>query len=420
MRKESREFKDYKYNVLSYFEKLASFPTQADPNGLTKLAQKRFAKCATYIATSLKEIGLRDVVLTKEGYVYATIPSNVKNTSPVVALMAHYDTALENPGNGTKILIHKNYQGGDIKLPKGNIVIAEKDLKGKIGHDIVTGLGDNQLGADDKTGVAAILDLARFLIQQPTIKHGTVRLIFNNNEEVGRGTEYLDYKKLGADFAYCVDAGEVGLLFEENFNAEAVTISLTGETVHPGFAKGKMTNALLVAQEFINILNNNFLSPERSNKREPYLGLNNISGTWTKVDIHYLLRAFDSQDIDKMKTGISEAKQKILKKYKKVQIEEKWDEVHVYKNAGEVMRKFPLVNNMAVKAYKSVGVKPKKDLVRGGFDGVRMSFDGLPTSNVFSAAINMHGLNEWTTRQDLELTVQMLIKLCTLWSKVKK
>lgn len=414
-------FDSYTYKVVDYLGDLASYGTQADLRGLPKNTLERFMKCANYIAETLKETGVQNVEVTDKGYVYATIPpSGTNKKTPVIALAVHYDTALENPGNGTKILTHMNYQGGDIRLPKGNITIPASELKDKKGHDIITGRGDNQMGADDKAGAAAAMDLARFLISNSGVEHGEIKLLFTNNEEVGRGVEHLDYRKLGADYAYCVDEGEVGNIFEENFNAEAVSLAIEGLTVHPGYAKDKMVNALLVANELINTLSDKFKSPEESQKREPYLGLNNIEGNWTKVNVHYLLRGFDEKDISKMKKGISDSKKKVLNKYAKATIIEKWDTVHTYKNAGKILKKYPKVNALAYKAYKSVGVRPIKSLVRGGFDGVRMSYQGLPTTNVFSGAMNMHGLNEWTTRQDLELTVRMLANLCHLWGREKK
>ena len=410
------DFDSYKFNNLVYLERLAALPTQADPKGVPPETLNRFMDCANYIADMLKEFGLVDVEVTDKAYVYATIPAT-KDNVPVIALMAHFDTALENTGEGTSMIIHNNYKGGDITLPHGDVVIPAGELSEKIGHDIVTGSGDNQLGADDKTGVVAIMDAARYLVTHPEIPHGTIKLIFNHNEEVGRGIEFLDYDKLGADYGYCVDAGVVGKLFQENFNAEAVTLTVTGVTEHPGYAKGKMVNALFVADEIISELRNSFKSPEDSEGREPYLGLNSVEGTWTKASLHYILRGFEKSDVKEMKDGIEATVVKTFAKYPKISIESVWDSDHRYENSSEVLAQSPLVNEMAEKAYAVVGVEVVKDLTRGGFDGVKMSFDGLPTTNIFNAAMNMHGLNEWTTRQDMELVVKMIVNLCHLWGK---
>ena len=417
MKPDASLFESYEFQSVSYLSQLSQFGTPADLNGLTDEAKKRFMPCAEYVAQELKKIGLEDVVLTEEGYIYATIPATTDEDVPVIALMAHYDTALENPGEGTEAILHENYQGGDLSLPNNAVVIPEAELVEKIGHDIITGDGKNQLGADDKAGVATIIDVARFLTEHSDIPHGKVRIIINNNEEVGRGIEFLNYDTLGADFAYCVDDGEVGNLFEENFNAESVTVSIEGVTEHPGYAKGKMVNALNIANELVNILDSQFKGPEQTELREPYLGLNAITGTWTKADVKYVLRGFDTADIDLMQASIEAAINHLSQKYPKANLTQTWDQIYRYENSGEILKKHPKVNELAQKAYRAVGLEPHMKKVRGGFDGVKMSFDGLPTSDVFSAAYNMHGLNEWSTRQDLELTVKMLVNLLYLWSQ---
>jgi tripeptide aminopeptidase len=413
-------FASFKPNVAEYFVALAKFPTQACPEGLPVEVKERFLACAEYIARNLREIGITEVEVTPQGYVYATIPANGAADSPVIAFMAHYDTALENPSEGVEPQIVHNYRTGDIELPHNSLKIPADELREKIGHDIITGDGINQLGADDKAGVAAIMDMARFLTTHPDFPHGSIKLIFNNNEEVGRGTEYLDYDKLGADYAYCVDDGEISNLFEENFNAEAVEIHIAGITEHPGYAKGKMVNALTIAQEIITALRNQFRAPEESEQREPYLGLNAINGTWTHATVKYILRGFDKSDIQAMQSGIDQAITTVSQKYPRATINVRWDQIHRYENAAEILKQHPQVNELAMRAYRAAGVEPHLKLVRGGFDGVRMSFDGLPTTDVFNGAMNMHGLNEWVTKQDLELTVRMLVYLCYLWGQERK
>ena len=417
----------YDYKAKDYFLKVVSFPTQADveekPQSLAK-----FFKCANWIAEELKSAGVKKVEITKQGYVYGTIPSNIKENATLpsshsfgrkthtIALMAHYDTALENPDSPV-IAMHHKYTSGNIKLPHNNVMIKSTELKGKKGQTVITSDGQAQLGGDDKAGVATVMDVARFLVKNPQIKHGDIKLVFNNNEEVGSGIKYLDFKKLGADYAYCLDNGEVGRLFVENFNAEACDIEITGVTVHPGYAKKQMINALFLVNELVTTLRKQFKAPEDSENRQPYLGLSGIEGNWTKVKAHYILRGFDKKEVVKMQKAIQTEIKKLKKKYPKAKFEVNWDKTHRYQNAGEILKKNPLITEMAKKAYRAVGVKVIPDLTRGGFDGVNMSFKGLPTTNLFNGGMNFHGLNEWVTVEELELTVRMLAHLVELWGK---
>lgn len=414
-------FDNYKHQALKYFAELVRLDTTADAAGIPPKTLTRFKACAKRLAELLKSIGLKDVKVSKEAYVYATLPSNMASSNTyTIVLMSHYDTATDHSSENAELAIYENYSGGDLQLKFNDVTVDAAELKDYMGQDIVTGLGNAQIGADDKVGIAEILDAMNFLVQNPEIPHPTIKIVFNHNEEVGRGIEFLDFDLLAADFAYCVDAGEVGNLFQENFNAEEVNIKITGVTVHPGWAKGKMVNAITVARELSNDLAKRFAAPEQSEKREAYLAVREQHGTWAESTLKVMLRAFDREQMDKMKTSIDAKCIELLQQYEGIKIKQEWDQHHRYENAGEILAKYPLVNKVAEQAYAAVGVKTIPDLVRGGFDGVKMSFAGLPTTNVFNGAKNMHALNEWVSVQEMELSVRMLVHLVNAWSNYTK
>lgn len=414
-------FDKYEYQALKYFAEIVSFDTTADPAGIPPQTLKRFKPCAQKLATLLREIGLEDVKISKEAYVYATLPANLETAKAyTIVLMSHYDTATDHSSEGAQLAVHKHYSGGNIVLDHNGAIVSADELKGYSGQDIVTGLGNAQIGADDKVGIAEILDAMNFLVKNPQIKRPTIKIVFNHNEEVGRGIEFLNFQSLAADYAYCVDGGEVGNLFQENFNAEEVNIKITGITVHPGWAKDKMINAISVARELENELAKDFAAPENSEKREPYLAVREHHGTWAETTVKVMLRAFDREQIDKMKTGIDTICTKLMQKYTGITIDQQWEKHHRYQNSGEILTQHPLVNQVAAQAYTAVGVKPIPDYVRGGFDGVNMSFAGLPTTNVFNCARNMHALTEWVSVQEMELSVRMLVHLVNAWSNYTK
>ena len=409
------DFSHYSYQAVDYLEKLVEFGTPADPKGLTPAAKKRFQPCAEYLTAELEKLDV-PVKLSPELYVYAHLPATVKD-APTIVLMAHYDTALDYPSAGTKLLKHKNYQSGDLILPHNQVTIAAQDLADKQGQTILTGSGDHQPGMDDKCGVAAILDTFCFFAKQPDLARPEIKLVFNHNEEVGRGIEYLDYDYLSADYGYCVDAGEVGKLFVQNFNAKQAEIEITGVVEHPGYAYGKMINALTLARLLAQQLADKFLPPEKSRELQPYLALRQLSGTWTQAKLSFVLRAFEMEQIDQMEQAIKLSLEYLQQLYPGSGWQLDWQKHHQYRNAKQILEQYPELNQKAEQAYQAVGVEVIPDAVRGGFDGINMSFAGLPTSNLFSAAYNMHGLNEFSTVEELQLTVRMLAHLVHLWSE---
>ena len=375
---------------------------------------------AKILVKELIDLGLKDAAMDEFGIVMATLPSNLAPTEaariPVIGLIAHLDTSPEVSGKDVKPIIHQNYRGGDIKLPGDpNVIIRQSEnpiLTEKIGEDIVTSDGTTLLGADDKAGIAEIMSFLSYLQKHPDIKHGTLRIAFTPDEEVGAGTDHFDIKKFGADFAYTVDGETVGEIEIETFNASAGTFTVHGINVHPGYAKGKMVNAIPIAAEIVRLIDRE-PSPATTEKREGYLHPYVIEGGVEKVTLRVLLRDFDADGIRAKTVRLNEIRDQVAAQFPRARIELEIKDS--YKNMYVKLAENPKVIEYALEATRRAGIQPKTQIIRGGTDGAKLCFMGLLTPNIFTGGHNFHSKQEWISVQDMEKTVATLVNLVQVW-----
>ena len=375
---------------------------------------------AKILVKELIDLGLKDAAMDEFGIVMATLPSNLAPTEaarvPVIGLIAHLDTSPEVSGKDVKPIIHQNYRGGDIKLPGDpNVIIRQSEnpiLTEKIGEDIVTSDGTTLLGADDKAGIAEIMSFLSYLQKHPDIKHGTLRIAFTPDEEVGAGTDHFDIKKFGADFAYTVDGETVGEIEIETFNASAGTFTVHGINVHPGYAKGKMVNAIPIAAEIVRLIDRE-PSPATTEKRGGYLHPYVIEGGVEKVTLRVLLRDFDADGIRAKTVRLNEIRDQVAAQFPRARIELEIKDS--YKNMYVKLAENPKVIEYALEATRRAGIQPKTQIIRGGTDGAKLCFMGLPTPNIFTGGHNFHSKQEWISVQDMEKTVATLVNLVQVW-----
>lgn len=415
------KFNNYSYTVTERFIRYAQIDTQSDPNSTTFPSTEKQKNLAKLLVQELKAMGMKNAEMDENGYVYAELPANTEKQVPVIFFCAHIDTSPDCSGKDVKPIIHKNYQGQDIVLPDDpSQIISPKnhpELLNQIGNDIITASGTTLLGADNKAGVAEIMDAMHFLIQHPEIKHGTIKVLFTPDEEVGRGTEKINLKKLNAQFGYTIDGETLGHIENETFSADAAIVEIQGYSTHPGLAKNKMENALKIAADIIQSLPKD-KAPETTEKKEPFIHPTSINGNIDKVEIHFILRAFEENTLKEMGRILSETVNQVIKKYPKssakVQIKEQ------YRNMKEVLDKYPFVVEYAVEAIKRAGLNPTLHSVRGGTDGSRLSFMGLPCPNIFAGEHAFHSKQEWVSVQDMQKAVQTIVHLCSVWEEKSK
>lgn len=415
------KFNNYSYTVTERFIRYAQIDTQSDPNSTTFPSTEKQKNLAKLLVQELKAMGMKNAEMDENGYVYAELPANTEKQVPVIFFCAHIDTSPDCSGKDVKPIIHKNYQGQDTVLPDDpSQIISPKnhpELLNQIGNDIITASGTTLLGADNKAGVAEIMDAMYFLIQHPEIKHGTIKVLFTPDEEVGRGTEKINLKKLNAQFGYTIDGETLGHIENETFSADAAIVEIQGYSTHPGLAKNKMENALKIAAEIIQSLPAD-KAPETTEKKEPFIHPTSINGNIDKVEIHFILRAFEENTLKEMGRILSETVNQVIKKYPKssakVQIKEQ------YRNMKEVLDKYPFVVEYAVEAIKRAGLNPTLHSVRGGTDGSRLSFMGLPCPNIFAGEHAFHSKQEWVSVQDMQKAVQTIVHLCSVWEEKSK
>ncbi|GAB4453685.1 MAG: peptidase T [Bacteroidia bacterium] len=415
------KFNNYSYTVTERFIRYAQIDTQSDPNSTTFPSTEKQKNLAKLLVQELKAMGMKNAEMDENGYVYAELPANTEKQVSVIFFCAHMDTSPDCSGKDVKPIIHNNYQGQDIILPDDpSQIISPKnhpELLNQIGNDIITASGTTLLGADNKAGVAEIMDAMHFLIQHPEIKHGTIKVLFTPDEEVGRGTEKIDLKKLNAQFGYTIDGETLGHIENETFSADAAIVVIQGYSTHPGLAKNKMENALKIAAEIIQSLPAD-KAPETTENKEPFIHPISINGNIDKVEIHFILRAFEENTLKEMGRILSETVNQVIKKYPKssakVQIKEQ------YRNMKEVLDKYPFVVEYAVEAIKRAGLNPTLHSVRGGTDGSRLSFMGLPCPNIFAGEHAFHSKQEWVSIQDMQKAVQTIVHLCSVWEERSK
>lgn len=411
-------FSNYKFSVTDRFIRYAKIDTQSDPTSQTCPSTEKQKNLSRVLVEELKAIGITDAELDQHGYVYATIPSNTTKNVPVLCFCSHVDTSPDCSGTNVNPVIHKNYAGGDIVLPNDKTQVIKFSehvaLADQIGNDIITTDGTTLLGADNKAGVAEIMDAAHYLMTHPEVKHGKIRILFTPDEEIGRGTDRADMKKLGAEFGYTMDGETIGHIENETFSADAVSILIKGFPTHPGFAKNKMQHAIKIASEIVSLIPKN-KTPETTEGKEPFMHPTAINGGLEQVEIKFIIRAFDTPTLHALEKELDDITKNVLAKYQKCSYEFKV--IEQYRNMGEVLAKCPHVVDYAMEAVKRTGVKPVLSSIRGGTDGSRFSFMGMPCPNIYAGEHAFHSKQEWVSVQDMQKAVETIVHLVSIWEE---
>lgn len=408
----------YKFTCAERFLRYVKYDTQSDEDSKSFPSTEKQKILLADLAEELKEIGLKDAQIDKWGYVMATLPSDIRKDVPPIAFIAHVDTSPSVTGKNVKPVVHKNYQGGDIKLQNEGWVIKESenpDLKKMRGLDIITTDGTTLLGADDKAGVAEIMDAVNYLITHPEVKHGIIRVCFTPDEEVGRGTENINLEKLGAKYAYTVDGSSRGEIESETFSADAVIIKFIGKNIHPGYAKNQMINSIKIASTFIDGLPKDKLSPETTEGREGYVHCTTFNGNEELTTLKFIIRDFDSAKLKEHENFLKDLAEKTISKFPGTKL--KFEVIEQYRNMKEVLINHPEVTEYAIEAMNRLGIKPIMHPIRGGTDGSKLCFMGLPTPNVFAGQHSFHSQLEWVARQDMEMAVKTIVEICKVWEE---
>jgi tripeptide aminopeptidase len=409
---------NYKFTCVDRFLKYVKYDTQSDEESESFPSSEKQKILSQDLANGLKEMGLEDAHMDEWGYVMATLPSNTDKEVDPIAFIAHVDTSPAVTGKDVNPVIRKNYQGGDIKLENGGWVIKESenpDLKNMKGFDIITTDGTTLLGADNKAGVAEIMDAVAYLLAHPEVKHGQVKICFTPDEETGRGTEKIDLKKLGAKYAYTVDGSSRGEVEIETFSADAVNINFVGKNIHPGYAKGIMVNSMKVAAHFIDNLPKDKLSPETTEKREGYFHPVAINGNEEKTTIKFIIRDFNTSNLKKFEDILKNIAEESVAKFPGAKLE--FEVIEQYRNMKEVLDNHPQVYEYAYETMKNLDIEPITHPIRGGTDGSRLSFMGLPTPNIFAGEHSFHSQLEWVAVQDMEMAVKVIVELAQVWEQ---
>ncbi|MCK5538930.1 MAG: peptidase T [Bacteroidales bacterium] len=405
-------------NLLERFLKYVKIDTESDANSTSCPSTQKQFDLANVLVDELNKMGLSDISLDENCYIMATLPANTKKTISTIGFIAHMDTSPDMSGKDVNPQIHKNYDGKDIILNKEqNIVLSPSDfpeLTQYKGKTIITSDGTTLLGADDKAGIATILEAIEYLIQHPEIEHGEIRVGFTPDEEIGRGADFFDVKKFNADFAYTIDGGEIGELEFENFNAALAKLSFKGRNVHPGTAKNQMKNSMHLAIE-LNSLLPVAQRPEHTDKYEGFFHLISMSGEVEESSLMYIIRDHDREKFESKKVLIKDIVDFLNKKYGENTIILELNDQ--YYNMREKIEPVMHIVDLAEKAIKAVGVKPNIKAIRGGTDGARLSFMGLPTPNIFAGGHNFHGRYEYIPFESMEKTVEVIVKIIELHAK---
>ena len=409
---------NYKHTVEERFIRYAKIDTTADPSSSTFPSSDIQKDLGRLLVSELKELGAINVEMDKWGYVFGTIPSNSsKENIPTICFCSHMDTAPDCSGTNVKPIVHRNYQGTPIVLPDdpSQVITKEKQkyLQGKIGDDIITASGETLLGADDKAGIAIIMDFAKYMIEHPELKHGDIRILFTPDEEIGKGVDHLDMEKLNADFGYTLDGGPEGSIEDESFSADGMKVSIDGLSAHPGYAKGKMVNAIKMAALLVDSLPKETLTPETTARREGFIHPYSIEGALERASVDFIIRDHKTSKLSEYEQLIANTMKNIAEKHPGITYDIEITEQ--YRNMKEVLNDYPQVCEYAGEAMRKVGITPVFDLIRGGTDGSRMSFMGMPCPNIFTGEMAIHSRQEYVVIQDMEKSVKTLIELIQIW-----
>ena len=405
--------------VTDRFLRYTAIDTQSDPSSETCPSTEKQKNLGRLLVSELLEMGISDAHLDDFGYAYASIPGNTEKQVPVICFCSHMDTSPDCSGENVKAIVHQNYQGQDIILPDDSTQIISMndhpDLKNQIGNDLITASGLTLLGADNKAGIAEIMDAAQFLINHPEIKHGTIKILFTPDEEIGRGVDHVDIKKLGADFAYTIDGESAGSIENETFSANGVKVIIHGISAHPGFAKNKMESAIKIASAIISLLPKATLAPESSSDLEGFIHPVSISGSVEVAEIEFIIRDFDTESLKSHELVLEQTIQQVIKAYPNSSYEFSVEEQ--YRNMKSVLDRYPLLTQLGIEAIERTGLKAKLQRIRGGTDGSRLSFMGLPCPNIFAGEHAFHSKQEWVSIQDMQKAVQTLVNLAIIWEE---
>jgi tripeptide aminopeptidase len=409
----------FTHTVAERFLRYVVIDTQSDPTSPTCPSTEKQKNLGRLLADELQAIGLVDAHLDEHGYVYATIPATTDKKVPVVCFCSHMDTSPDCTGKDVKPQIVRNYRGGDIVLPgdRTQLIRAAEHpaLADQIGHDIITSDGTTLLGADDKAGVAEIMDAAHFLINNPQIKHGPIKILFTPDEEIGRGVDKVDLKKLGADFAYTMDGASPGDIEDETFSADSATITIEGVSTHPGYAKGKMEHAIKIAAAIVDRLPKNTCSPETTEGKQGFLHPVEISGTLEQATLGFIVRDFNDEGLKEKEALLESIIKGVMQDFPRSTYRMEINQQ--YRNMKRMIDRHPEIIDYAIEAIRRAGLTPIKASIRGGTDGSRLSFMGLPCPNIFAGEHAIHSRLEWVSVQDMEKAVQTIVHLAMIWEE---
>lgn len=413
--------KGYSHSVAERLMKYVQIDTTADPNSETfpsTMIQKDLGKV---LVEELKGLGIDDAEMDEHGYVFGTVKGNIDHKVPTVCFCAHMDTAPDVTGKNVKPILHKNYDGNPITLPDDNSQVITTDqhpyLKEKIGDDLITASGKTLLGADDKAGVSCIMDFVQYLQENPEVKHGDIRILFTPDEEVGRGVDHLDMKKLNADYGYTLDGGVLGSIEDESFSADAVTITVHGISAHPGYAKGKLINALKIGGEILAALPKDSWSPETTEGREGFVHPVAFDGIQEKATLQFIIRDHDTKQLAEYEKRLENIVKNVVHKHQGATYD--FEVKEQYRNMKEILKDVPFVTDYAIQAMKKAEIEPRPVIIRGGTDGSRLSFMGLPCPNLFTGEMAIHSKHEYVSVQDMEKAVQTMGELVQIWADHK-
>jgi tripeptide aminopeptidase len=409
----------FAHTVTERFLRYVVIDTQSDPASPTCPSTEKQKNLGRLLVSELLALGLADAHMDANGYVYATVPANTGKAVPVICFCSHMDTSPDCSGTNVKPQIVRNYRGGDIGLPGDpSQVIRTADnpaLADQIGNDIVTSDGTTLLGADNKAGIAEIMDAAQILLANPQIKHGTIKILFTPDEEIGRGVDKADLKKLSADFAYTMDGETAGHIEDETFSADGATVIIEGVSAHPGFAKGRMEHAIKIAARIVERLPKDTCSPETTEGREGFLHPVGINGTLEGATLGLIVRDFTEEGLtqkeDLLRHIVDEVMADFPHSTARVEIKPQ------YRNMKQMVDRHPEIMDNAMEAIRRAGLTPVKGSIRGGTDGSRLSFMGLPCPNIFAGEHAFHSRTEWVSVQDMEAAVRTIVHLAAIWEE---
>lgn len=407
-------------SALSRFLRYVTIDTRSDERSTTCPSTPGQLVLLQLLVDELQGLGLEDAAIDQHGYVMATIPAtSAKSDVPIIGFVAHVDTSPEMPGAGVRPVVHRAYDGRDLVLPDDSSTVLrasdDPELAARIGDDIVTASGSTLLGADDKAGVAEIVAAAEYLVRHPEVPHGTIRVAFTPDEEVGRGADRFDVQRFGAVCAYTLDGGSRGELEYESFSADAITVTFRGFNTHPGYAKGRMVNAIRVAGDFLAQLPRTNLTPETTAGREGYLHPYQVDASVERTSVKLLVRDFVTAALKEKEALVERLAREVVGSWPGASVEFLVEES--YRNMREVLEAHPAVVENAREAIRRTGLQPVERPIRGGTDGSRLSFMGLPTPNLFAGEHNFHSRLEWVSAQDMDKAVEVIVHLARVWEE---